>query len=76
MGDRLAADIYIVAASQNGVTKYWAARTRRDEAVAAVLQQLAPGWTATLTVMRITTEDAERLKLPSNGVRQLTFSKP
>ena len=76
MGDRLASDIYIVATSKNGRTEHWAARTPRDEAVTAVQQQLAPGSTATLTVMRMRTDEAERLKLPLNGVRQLTFTKP
>jgi hypothetical protein len=71
MGNTLDGNVFIVAATKDGQTEYWAAATRRQEAVAAVLERLPPGWKATLTVGRLTVEEVEALKLRSNGVRQL-----
>jgi hypothetical protein len=37
MGNTLDGDVYIIAATKDGQTEYWAAATPRQDAVAAVL---------------------------------------
>jgi hypothetical protein len=73
MGNTLASGVYIIAATKNYQTEYWAAATRREEAVAAVQQLLAPGWTSTLTERRITPDQVMALKLRPGGVRKLRY---
>lgn len=73
MGNTLAGGIYIVAATKENQTDYWVAATRREEAVAAVQQELAPGWTVTLTERRISPEQVMVLKLHPGGVRKLRY---
>ena len=71
MGNTLAGDVYVVAATKDGETEYWAAATPREEAIGAVRERLPPGWTAGLTVSCITVEHAATLNLRPNGVRLL-----
>ena len=49
MGNALAGGIYVVAATKDDKTEYWAAATIRAKAVDAVRQIIAPGWTLTLS---------------------------
>jgi hypothetical protein len=73
MRDRWTGDVHIVAASKDSQTEYWIAATRREEAVAAAQQLLAPGWTATLTDRRISPAQVAVLHLRPNGVRKLKY---
>jgi hypothetical protein len=67
--------IYVVAATKDNKTEFWAAATGRSAALATVQRLLAPGWTAT-TIMdwRLPSERVVALKLPANGVRKLSDS--
>jgi hypothetical protein len=71
MGSRSDAGIYVVAATKDGKTEFWAAATRRERAAAAVQQLLPAGWTAILLGWRLTPEKVAELKLRSNSVRKL-----
>jgi hypothetical protein len=74
MRKRWARDVHIVAATKDSRTEYWVAATRREEAVAAVQQLLAPGWTATLSAdRRISPSQVAVLHLRPNGVRKLRY---
>ena len=71
MGDEQAGGVHVVAATRDGRTEYWAAATIRAEAVDAVRQQIAPGWTLALTERRLTPEKVAELKMRPNSVRLL-----
>lgn len=73
MRNRWRGDVFIVAATKDSQTEYWVAATRREEAVAAVQQLLAPGWTATLTDRRISPAQVAVLHLSQNYVRKLRY---
>jgi len=74
MGNTLAGGVYIVAATKDNQTDYWAAATRREDAVGAVYRLLAPGWMATLTERRITPDQVRAMKLRPGGVRKLRYT--
>lgn len=64
--------IYVVAATTGNKTEFWAAATRRNDALAAVQQLLAPRWTAVAVMdWRLTPERAAALKLRRNSVCKL-----
>ena len=63
--------IYVVQASKDGITQYWAAATIREDAVRTVEMELGPGWTVTLTNRRLTGQRLSALKLRPNGVQKL-----
>jgi len=64
--------IYVVAATKDNKTEFWAAAVRRGDALAAVQQLLAPGWTAaTIMDWRLTPERVAALKIRTNDVRKL-----
>ena len=71
MGNALAGGIYVVAATKDGTTEYWAVATVRDEAVAAVLRELPSGWSAIVTDRRLSTQRIAALKMRPNSVRKL-----
>jgi hypothetical protein len=71
MGNERVGGIYVVAATKNGRTEYWAAATTRGEAVAAVERELVAGWNVTLTNHRLTPQRMRTLKLRPNGVHRL-----
>ena len=72
--DKWIGDVHIVAATKDSQTEYWVAATQREEAVAAVQQLLAPGWTATLSAdRRISPAQVAVLHLRPNGVRKLRY---
>jgi hypothetical protein len=73
MRDKWVGDVQIVAAAKDSQTEYWVTATRREEAVAAVQQLLAPGWTATLTDRSISPRQVAVLHLRPNGVRKLRY---
>jgi hypothetical protein len=57
MHPRLVGGIYVVEATKDGVTEYWAAATLHENAVAAVEKELGPGWTVTLQTGALLTSD-------------------
>jgi hypothetical protein len=61
--------IYVV--EKDGVAEYWAAATLQENAVAAVEEELGPGWIATLTDRRLTSQRLSLLKMRPNSVRKL-----
>ena len=63
--------IYVVEAVKDGLTEYWAAATLQEDAVAAVIEQLGPGWIVTLTEQRLTNQRLSILKMLPNTVRKL-----
>jgi hypothetical protein len=73
MRNRWTGDVHIVAAKKDSQTEYWVAAAQREEAVVAVQQLLAPGWTATLTDRRISPSQVAVLNLRPNGVRKLRY---
>jgi hypothetical protein len=73
MGNIFAGVVYIVAATKDHQTDYWAVATPREEAVAAVQHLLEPGWVATFTERRIGPTQIRVLKLRPNGVRKLRY---
>ncbi len=64
-------EIYVVAATKDDTTVYWATATRREDAVTAVELLLGPGWTVALTERRITPAQGAVLKLRDNDIREL-----
>ena len=76
MSKKFAGGIYVIAAIRGKHVEYWAAATPRDVAVATVQQLLGPGWTAGMTQLRLTTDQAAALKLPPNCARRLGPLKP
>ena len=71
MRRRLVGGIYVVEAKKDGVAEYWAAATLQENAVAAVEEELGPGWIATLTGRRLTSQRLSILKMRPNTVRKL-----
>jgi hypothetical protein len=71
MANTYAGGVYIVVATKNGATEYWAAATHRAKAVSAVKEMLPPGWDGTVTERRLTPDQVAELKLRANGVRKL-----
>ena len=71
MRRRLVGGIYVVEAKKDDVTEYWAAATLQEDAVAAVEKELGPGWIATLTDRRLTSQRLSLLKMRPNTVRKL-----
>lgn len=65
-------EIYVVAATKNDATIYWATATRREDAVTAIQLLLGPGWTVAFTERRITPAQVAALKLKNNDVCELT----
>ena len=64
--------IYVVAATKGNETEFWAAATRRGDALAAVQQLLAPGWAATSIMdWRLTPKRVAALKLRTDSVCKL-----
>jgi hypothetical protein len=66
-----AGGIYVVAATKDGKTEYWAAATLREHAVDEVRKALGPGWNASFTERRIATETMRDLKMQRLSVRKL-----
>jgi hypothetical protein len=71
MSNTYAGGVYIVATTNGREKADWAAAVPREQAVAAVESQLAPGWTAMLTERRLTPGQVEALKMRVNSVRKL-----
>jgi hypothetical protein len=64
--------VYVVSATKNGRSEFWAAATPRQVAAAQVQRSLPPGWKATLTSWRLSRGRAAELEMRPNTVRKLT----
>ena len=71
MGKAFAGRIYVVAATKNGQTEFWAAATPRKIAAAEVQQLLPTGWMAVPTGWRLNPEKVAALNMRANSVRKL-----
>ena len=72
MRDHLVGGIYVVQATKDGLTEFWAAATIRADAVATVQKVIGPEWTVVLTDRRLTNHRLSTLKLRPNGVQKLS----
>ena len=64
--------VYVVSATRNGQSEFWAAATPGDTAAAQVLGSLPPGWEAKLTGWRLRVERIAELQMAPNTVRRIT----
>jgi hypothetical protein len=71
MANTYAGGIYVVAATKDGKTEYWAAATPRAKAASAVKEMLPPGWACTVTDRHLTPDQVAELNLRANGVQKL-----
>jgi len=71
MGSDYAGGIFLVTATKDGKTEYWAAATPSAYAVDAVRAQIAPGWKLALTGIRLTTTQVAELNMRPDSVRKL-----
>jgi hypothetical protein len=69
MNNAFAGRIYVVAATKDGQTEFWAAATPRKTAAAEVQQLLPTGWMAVPTGWRLTPEKVAELNMRANSVR-------
>jgi len=74
MRNGFARAVYIVTATKNGRTEFWAAATPRHHAAAAVQRVLQPGWRIMFLGWRLSPTVAAALKMSSNSVRKLVGS--
>jgi hypothetical protein len=63
----LVGGIYVV--KKDDETEYWAAATIKERAIAAVEQELGPGWTVTLTDRRLTGQRLSKLRMPPTACK-------
>ena len=68
--------VYVVSATKNGQSEFWAAATPRDSAAAQVQGSLPPGWEAKLTGWRLGAERIAELQIAPNTVRRITQRAP
>jgi hypothetical protein len=66
--------VYIVIATKDGQTEFWAAATPRHRAAGAVQRLLPPGWRITFLGWRLSPTKAAALKMSSDSVRKLVSS--
>jgi hypothetical protein len=64
--------LYVVTATKNGQSEFWAAATPRRVAAAQVQRSLPPGWKAIVTSWRLSRGRAAELEMRTNTVRKLT----
>jgi hypothetical protein len=64
--------IYVVAASKDGKTEYWAAATSPKEATAAVQLVVGPAWKIKFINHRLTPAEVAELSLQPDDVRRLS----
>ena len=70
MRNAFAGRIYVVAATKDGRTEFWAAATPCKAAAAEVQQLLPTGWMAVPTGWRLTPEKVAELNMPANSVHK------
>jgi hypothetical protein len=62
---------YVVEATKDGRTEYWAVAAHRDDALTVVRTQTLSDWNLVLTERRLTHKQATELKIMHNTVRKL-----
>jgi hypothetical protein len=62
---------YVVEATKDGWTEYWAVAAHRDDALTIVRSQTCPDWNLVLTERRFTHKQAAELKMMHNTVLKL-----
>jgi hypothetical protein len=67
----LADGVYVVVATEDDETEYWAVATPCHTALDTVRAELAPGWTLFLTGRRLTPRRVASMKMHPNSVRKL-----
>jgi len=71
MGNEYAGGVWVVTATKDRESEYWAAAVPEGQAIEAVRQQVAPGWKLALTQRRLTPAQVVELKMRPNSVRKL-----
>jgi hypothetical protein len=71
MSNTHAGVVYIVTAMKGGEAEYRVAANPRDQALAAVREHLAPGWTSSPTDQRLPPQMVAQLEMRANSVRKL-----
>jgi len=66
-----ARDVYIVTATKNGQTEFWAAATPRHRAAATVQQLLPAGWRVAFLGWRLSPTKAAALEMSANSACKL-----
>jgi len=66
--------VYIVTATKNGRTEFWAAATTRHRAADTVRRLLPPGWRVAFFGWQLSRTKAAALKMSSNSARKLINS--
>jgi hypothetical protein len=74
MPNGVARAVYVVIATKDGQTEFWAAATPRHRAAAAVQQLLPPGWRVSFLGWRLGATKAAELKLSLGSVHKLINS--
>jgi hypothetical protein len=74
MGNGPARAVYIVIATKNGQTEFWAAATSRHRAAVTVRRVLPSDWRVTFLGWRLSATKAAALKMSSDSVRKLVGS--
>ena len=74
MPNGFARAVYVVIATKDGQTEFWAAATPRHRAAAAVQRHLPPGWRVTFLGWRLSPTKAAALKMASGNVQKLISS--
>jgi hypothetical protein len=72
MGKASVGAVYVVAASKDGKTEYWAAATSAKDATTAVQLAVGPAWEVRLTNRRLMPNQLAELNLRPDDVRRLT----
>ena len=71
MGNEYAGGIWVVTATKDRKSEYWAAAVPESQAIEAVRQQVAPGWKLALTQQRLSPAQIAELEMRPNSVRKL-----
>ena len=71
MSSEIAEEIYVVAATKDGQTEFWAVALPFEEVLDAMAQATGPGWKYVVTTEWLTIERAAALGLPFNTVRRI-----
>jgi len=71
MGSGYADTVYVVIASKDGRSEFWAAATPRHKAATEVQQFLPRGWIANFTGWRLPPQKSTGLRMLANSVRKL-----
>ena len=70
MDNEYVGDVYVVAATKDGATEYWAAAVPQANALAEVGKS-APGWQLTLTNRRLSPDQIAELEMQPDRVQKL-----